>query len=85
MIVGRCGTGLVVAVGMAALGMVWANIAAVAADLAVPWGTIDPGGADLGRYVFRVTDLPAEGSLVVPAGFPQIGRASCRERVCHNV
>ena len=74
MIVGRCGTGLV-----AALGMVVASVVAGAADVTVPWGTIESAGAELGRHVFRVKDLPADGSLVVPAGFPQIVRATLIE------
>lgn len=41
-----------------------------------PWGRIDEAADGLGRHVFRVDRLPADGRLVVPSGFPQIVRAT---------
>jgi len=40
------------------------------------WGTIDPLPAATGRTLFRVTNPPADGRLLVPPGFPQITRAA---------
>ena len=40
------------------------------------WGTIEPMSAATGAAVFRVTAVPADGRLAVPAGFPQIVRAT---------
>ena len=46
------------------------------------WGTIDPAAdspqQNLGRYEFLVTTRPKDGRLAVPAGFPQIIRATLR-------
>ncbi len=40
------------------------------------WGRIDDSGSGIGRYLFLVTDWPADGRLEVPPGFPEIVRGS---------
>ena len=41
-----------------------------------PWGGVDASAERLGRYVFRVERRPEDGRVAVPAGFPQIVRAT---------
>lgn len=53
---------------------------ALAADPAAAapaaWGTIEAATTGLGRYDMLVTQRPADGRLLLPAGFPQVVRAT---------
>jgi len=59
------------------LTLVAITAAAACADAAeTPWGRIEEAGASAGRQAFIVERWPADGRIVVPAGFPQIVRAT---------
>ena len=49
---------------------------ATAAPLAAPWGGLQEQPPGSGRYEARIDQWPADGRLAMPAGFPQIVRAS---------
>ena len=61
-------------------GLPWAAMSLAAAapgvEPAPAWGRIDDSAATLGRYVFRVERWPDDRRLAVPAGLPQIVRAT---------
>jgi hypothetical protein len=62
-----------------------ASVAAAADRLAVPWGSIDTTDEAVDRARLIVEKRPADGRLPLPAGFPQITRATLVNAVAADV